>query len=75
MLGRYHTSFVYKKSVDTEILMKERSSKFLDFCNDDIVVEYHWIEGRLREPFYYHDGLIEGAEDIQLLDSNRNGIK
>jgi hypothetical protein len=60
----------YKKSRDTEALMKMRSSRFLDYCEKDIVVEYEWIEGKMLDhPFYYKNGIIEGAEDIQLIDS------
>jgi len=72
----YHLTITfYKRSSDTKILMKEHSSRLLNLCNDDIVVEYQWIEGKLLEPLYYHNGVIEGAKDIQLLDSNRNKIK
>jgi hypothetical protein len=60
----------YKKSKDTDALMKTRSSEFLDYCQNDIVVQYEWIEGKiLAHPLNIQDGIIKGAEDIKLVYS------
>lgn len=57
----------YKKSKLTEELLKMRSSKYLDYCENDIVVEYQWLKGEpSKHPMHYKNGVIEGSEKINL---------
>ena len=65
--GYYRLSFTfYKKSSRTDALLKGRSSRYLDFCSDDIYVEYEWTEGKPTDTLYYQNGVIKGAEKIQI---------
>jgi len=59
---------VYKESKNTKYLIKSKSSKYLSLCNDDIVVEYLWADGKPSDTLYYENGQINGSEKIRLLN-------
>lgn len=56
----------YLSSKNTDLLIEKRSSKFLSFANDDIVIEYLWSDGKPHDTLYYENGEIKGAEKIKL---------
>lgn len=56
----------YKKSTQTLSLMEKKVSKDLSLCNDDIVVEYNWDDGKPAETHYYKNGKIIGSDEIKL---------
>jgi hypothetical protein len=57
--------FFYKRSKDTDRLVKDRLKKYLSYCNDDIVVEYLWKDGIAGPILHYESGRIMGSEKIQ----------
>ena len=66
----------YKKSRCTTATLKLRSSRAIEYCQDDIIVEYNWSEGKPTGQFYYENGKLKGSEKIQLIkqdDSLQNG--
>lgn len=62
MLG----TIFFKKSTNTDNLIKYKSKKMLTLCNDDKVVEFFWRQGVLSDTFYYKNGRIKGSENVQL---------
>jgi hypothetical protein len=54
----------YKKSENTDQLVKQKRSKYLSYCNDDIIVEFIWKFGVLEEKFHYQEGRIIGSKNI-----------
>lgn len=64
--NKYHSLsvFFYKRSENTDQLIKTKLTKYLSFCNEDIIAEYAWTYGMQRDIFHYHNGKIEGSEKI-----------
>ena|SRR5258705_12655722 len=58
----------YKKSSCTEEVLKNKFSRNLDYCQDDIIVEFGWDKGKLLDTFYYEKGVIKGTENIILIN-------
>jgi len=56
----------YLESDNTRALVKSDSTKYLSFCNDDIVVEYVWSYGSPSDTLHYDNGVIKGSEEIIL---------
>ena len=56
----------YKKSGYTDALIKKKSSRYIDYCENDIVFEYQWVEGKFYGVYYYDKGIIKGTEQIKL---------
>lgn len=62
---RLNVSF-YGKSPQTEALMRTRSDKNLDYCQNDLLREYQWVEGKYKGYYLFKGGVIQGTEGIQL---------
>ena len=58
----------YKKSKFTQSVLESGSSRNLVYCNNDIVVDYEWINGVQKGAYFYKDGKISGSDNIKLLD-------
>ena len=58
--------YFYKRSECTEAVMKMKTSRHLDLCEKDILVEYLWKEGAIWDTLHYQNGVIKGSEDIRL---------
>ena len=58
----------YKTSQNTRNLVRIRTHKQLTLCNNDIIVEYLWEDGKQDNTYYYDEGKIKGSENIKLLD-------
>jgi hypothetical protein len=58
----------YKKTNNTDFLLWSGKDKFLSDCYMDRVVECEWTNGGQMQLYHYHDGIIEGAENIKLED-------
>jgi len=56
----------YKKTKQTEELIKLKSSRYLDYCENDITEEFEWVEGKFQGKYFYGNGSIKGTEDIKL---------
>lgn len=61
------TMIFYKESKVTGEMMKQRSSAYLPYCENDIISEYGWKNGRPSDTLYFENGMIKGAENIQLI--------
>jgi hypothetical protein len=61
----------YKRSERTDQMLKQKSSVFLPYCNEDILYEYGWENGKPSDTLYFENGVIKGSENIHLntLDS------
>ena len=56
----------YKKSENTDHLVKTRLAKYLPFCNDDIIAEYEWKYGIPSSVFHYENGAIKDAQNMPI---------
>jgi hypothetical protein len=56
----------YHKSENTDAMLKLRTNKALTLCNDDIISEYGWREGKPSDTLFYEHGQIKGSEKIKL---------
>lgn len=57
----------YKKSKETRELINLRSSRYLDFCNKSIFVEYGWLETKPYDTVVYKDGVAVGAKSLHII--------
>jgi hypothetical protein len=56
----------YMKSASTDALLESRSTKFLSYCNKDMVIEYEWLEGKLSHVSQFKNGEAVEAKDIEI---------
>jgi hypothetical protein len=62
------TAIFFHKSKNTDDLLKFQSQKALTLCSNDVFVEYSWLNGKPSDTLYYKNGIIEGADKIELQD-------
>jgi hypothetical protein len=58
----------YRKSKETDFLVKNKSSRDLPYCNKDIVAEFQWTNGIYSLVNHYTNGLIDGIDNTELED-------
>ncbi len=70
--GYYRLRIAFYKSSDmlTEMLEK-RSSKYLQYCEDYLLVEYYWNQGKASDTLHYIQGRLKGSHKIILNNVGR----
>ena len=58
----------YHKSNDTDYLLKTQSAKNLLYCNNDLVADFEWRDGKYSLAHHYTNGVINGMENVDLID-------
>jgi hypothetical protein len=58
--------YFYRKSKATDLLIENKSRKFLTLSNNALVAEYLWSNGKPYDTLYYENGKIKGSEKIKL---------
>lgn len=57
----------YHRSSNTDELLKTKSTKYLPYCDNDMISEYAWRQGRPETTLFYDHGRPRG-EKIKLED-------
>jgi hypothetical protein len=56
----------YRKSSSTEEMLRRRTYKALTLCDDDLIADYEWDEGRPLDTIFYKNGKMKGPDKIKL---------